>query len=131
MFSNIPINLLSKTQLGGCTTLSCVLGRRREERGRRRSRRGRVELTFVPTRRGVCEPTVCAHTCSYTRACLLICDSHWFDVATEYISSLVGFYVDVRGVHARTAQHTLIDEQHHLSICPTVVCHCRVHLFLL
>lgn len=43
MFSNIPINLLSETQLGGCNALSCVLGRRREKGG--------VEMTFVPTRR--------------------------------------------------------------------------------
>lgn len=33
MFSNIPINLLSETQLGGCTALSCILGRRSEQRG--------------------------------------------------------------------------------------------------
>lgn len=33
MFSNIPINLLSETQLGGCNALSCVLGRRREKGG--------------------------------------------------------------------------------------------------
>lgn len=52
MFSNIPINLLSETQLGGCTTLSCVLGRRgeREEEDREG---GVVELTFVPTRREI------------------------------------------------------------------------------
>ncbi len=54
MFSNIPINLLSETQLGGCTALSCVLGRRREERGR-------VELTFVPTRRGISVNRQSAH----------------------------------------------------------------------
>lgn len=35
MFSNIPINLLSETQLGGCNALSCVLGRRREKGGSR------------------------------------------------------------------------------------------------
>lgn len=105
MFSNIPINLLSETQLGGCTALSCVLGRRREERGR-------GELTFVPTRRGnVCEPTVCAHTHSYTHL-----DTHWLDVATEYISSLVGLYVDFRSVRACTA----IDSQMTSSVYASV-----------
>lgn len=88
MFSNIPINLLSETQLGGCTALSCVLGRRREERGR-------GELTFVPTRRGISVN----HQSVYMHM-----DTHWFGVTTEYISSLVGLYVDFQSVHACTAQ---------------------------
>lgn len=29
---------------------------------------------------------------------------HWFDVATEHISSLVGLYVDVRSLDACTSQ---------------------------
>lgn len=56
MFSNIPINLLSETQLGGCTALSCVLGRRREAVGGG----GRVDI--CSNKEGnVCEPAVCAH----------------------------------------------------------------------
>lgn len=62
MFSNIPINLLSETQLGGCTALSCVLGRRREARGR-------AELTFVPTRKGmtVNQPSALTNVVTHAR----------------------------------------------------------------
>lgn len=90
MFSNIPINLLSETQLGGCTALSCVLGRRREEREIE-------ELTFVPTRRGmsVNQHSVLIHVVTHIHAHK---DIPWLVVATQYISSLVGFYVDFRSV---------------------------------
>lgn len=129
MFSNIPINLLSETQLGGCTALSCVLGRRREERGKRR-RRGRAELTFVPTRReSVCEPTVCAHTCSYTHACMHIRKSTglmWLQSTLAHLLVCMLMF----GVWT-PALHRSINDQYCLWICQTVVCHCRAHLSLL
>lgn len=97
MFSNIPINLLSETQLGGCTALSCVLGRRREARGR-------AELTFVPTRKGMTEPAVCAHKPSNTHAHTHThSDTNWLDVAVQHVSSLVGLCVDFGIVRVGTA----------------------------
>ena len=58
-------------------------------------REGRVELTFVPTRRGISvnQQSVHIHVVTHTYMCAHM-DTHWFDVATEYISSLVGLYVD-------------------------------------
>lgn len=123
MFSNIPINLLSETQLGGCTALSCVLGRRREERGR-------GELTFVPTRRGnVCEPTVCAHWHSYTHTCTHI----WTLTGLMWRQSTLAHLLVcmlILGVCVPVL-HRLPNDQQCLCICQTVVCRCRAHSSLL
>lgn len=88
MFSNIPINLLSETQLGGCTALSCVLGRRREER-----EGGGVDICSNKEGNQQCahiHVVTHTHTCTHTRT------QAGFDVAAAYISSLVGLYVDFR-----------------------------------
>lgn len=99
MFSNIPINLLSETQLGGCTALSCVLGRRREARGR-------AELTFVPTRKGmtVNQPSALTNVVTHARTRTHThSDTNWLDVAVRHVSSLVGLCVDVGIVRVGTA----------------------------
>lgn len=90
MFSNIPINLLSETQLGGCTALSCVLGRRRQKREKKRRGESRVDICF--NKEGnLSEPPCCAHTCSYTHACTHIRTHAGLIWLHSDISSLVGF----------------------------------------
>lgn len=84
MFSNIPINLLSETQLGVCTALSCVLGRRGG---------GGVELTSCSNKEEI-ERVVVLHTRSHM----------WTHATAQYIVGLVGLCVFAASVHGEAAQ---------------------------
>lgn len=62
MFSNIPINLLSETQLGGCTRYPVFWGGEGRRVGRRGWGGGAGSADICSNKEGnVCEPADCAH----------------------------------------------------------------------